>query len=121
MMVGIQGSGKSFLSETEFEPHGYVVVSNDRNGGSRDKTLRSLDNALSEGKSVVIDNTHGEKETRKKYLDVVKKHKGVSCRCFVMKTTPQHARHNNLFRELTGQSHARIKEPLFNAYKYDVI
>ncbi len=75
-----------------------------------------MDTALSERKSVVIDNTHGEKETRRKFLDVAGRHK-VPCRCFVMQTTPQQARHNNIFRELTTTGHARIKEMLFHTFK----
>ena len=34
-----------------------------------------------------------------------------------MQTTPQQARHNNIFRELTSSGHTRIKEMLFNAFK----
>ena len=115
-MVGIQGSGKSYFSEKNLESAGYVVASNDRTGG-RDKTLKVLDQALRNGDSVVVDNTHAEVDARKKFLDVAKKHSRVTCRCFVMNTTPQQARHNNLFRELTGANHVKIKEPLFHAFK----
>ena len=68
---------------------------------------------------MVVDNTHADKATRKKYLDVVSKcGKGVvPTRCFVMTTTPQQARHNNIFRELIGIDHVKIKEALFNSYK----
>ena len=74
LMVGIQGSGKSFVSVSKFSPLGYTVASNDKTGG-REKTLKAVDAALSAGKSVVVDNTHGEKDTRKKFLDVAAKHK----------------------------------------------
>ena len=70
--------------------------------------------------SVVVDNTHVDVEARKKFVDVAKSFPCVkSIRCFVMSATPEHARHNNLFRELTGSAgqHAKIKEPLFHAYK----
>ncbi len=39
MMVGVQGSGKSFIAERRLQPEGYVVVSNDRSGG-RDKSIK---------------------------------------------------------------------------------
>ncbi len=42
LMVGIQGSGKSFFASKHLEPEGYVVLSNDATGG-REKTLRLLD------------------------------------------------------------------------------
>ncbi|TRY61561.1 hypothetical protein TCAL_05698, partial [Tigriopus californicus] len=115
LLVGVQGSGKSFLAETIYEPAGYVVASNDRSGG-RDKTLKILAQALDAGQSVVVDNTHGERDTRQKFVEVAQK-RGVPVRCFLMKASAQQARHNNLFRELIGSDHAMIKEPLFHAFK----
>eukprot|EP00095_Tigriopus_kingsejongensis_P001907 maker-scaffold726_size105808-snap-gene-0.22 protein:Tk01907 transcript:maker-scaffold726_size105808-snap-gene-0.22-mRNA-1 annotation:"bifunctional polynucleotide phosphatase kinase" len=115
LLVGVQGSGKSFLAETIYEPDGYIVASNDRSGG-RDRTLKAVDAALTSGQSVVVDNTHAERETRAKFVDVAKKH-GVPVRCFVMKSSFQQSRHNNLFRELIGSDHVKIKEPLLHAFK----
>ena len=34
-----------------------------------------------------------------------------------MTTSHDHARHNNIFREMTDTSHTRIKEMLFNQYR----
>ncbi len=39
LMVGIQGSGKSFIAEHYLKRANYEVVSNDKSGG-RDKVLR---------------------------------------------------------------------------------
>jgi hypothetical protein len=39
LMVGIQGSGKSFIAERYLKRANYEVVSNDKSGG-RDKVLR---------------------------------------------------------------------------------
>ncbi|CAB4055320.1 PNKP [Lepeophtheirus salmonis] len=89
MMVGMQGSGKSFFARK---------------------------NALSSGKSVIVDNTHPEAATRAKYLNIIAKYDDVRARCFVMNTNPSHARHNNLFRELIGEEHAKVNEILFNQY-----
>ncbi len=41
LLVGVQGSGKSYVAENHFESAGYVVASNDR-AGSRDKAIRVL-------------------------------------------------------------------------------
>jgi len=114
LMVGIQGSGKSVLAAS-LEKEGVVVASNDRTGG-KEKTIRLADQGLMSGKSVVVDNTHVDKEARKPFIDLAKKHK-VPVRCFLMTTTHDHARHNNIFRELTDPTHAKIKEPLFNQYR----
>ena len=50
LLVGIQGSGKSHFAEKHFESVGYVVASNDRCGGSRDKAVRVMQAALREGR-----------------------------------------------------------------------
>jgi len=114
MMVGIQGSGKSVVAAL-LERKGYVVASTDRTG-SRDKTVRVAEQGLKSGHSVVVDNTHVDREARKPFLDLAQRC-NVPVRCFLMATSHDHARHNNLYRELTDPSHARIKEPLFNQYR----
>jgi len=114
LLVGIQGSGKSVLAGM-LEAQGVVVASNDRTGG-RDKTVRVAEAALAAGRSVVVDNTHVDREARRPFVELARR-RGVPARCLVMATSHDHARHNNLYRELTDRSHARIKEPLFNQYR----
>jgi len=114
LLVGIQGSGKSQVAYN-LEQEGVVVASNDRTGG-KEKTLRVAEKALAEGKSVVVDNTHVDRDARKQYIALGVKF-GVLVRGLVMNTTHDHARHNSLYRELTDPSHARIKTPLFNQYR----
>ncbi len=89
----------------------------------------------------MVDNTHVDVEARKKFVDAAKAFPCLKAvRCFLMNSTHEQARqgndlqiriniylhvssllsrHNNLFRELTGSAgqHAKIKEPLFHAYK----
>lgn len=114
LLVGIQGSGKSKVAR-DMEEKGVVVASNDRTGG-KEKTLRLVEQSLSQKKSVVVDNTHVDREARKPYIALGLKY-GVVVRGLMMMTTHDHARHNNLFRELTDPDHTRIKEPLFNQYR----
>ena len=114
LMVGIQGSGKSFVSR-KMEKLGTVVASNDIHGG-KEKTLRLVETYLSRGRSVVVDNTHVDREARKPFVDLGKKF-GVNIRAFVMGTTFEHARHNNIFREITDSQHARIKDMIFHQYR----
>ena len=97
------------------EKEGVVVASNDISGG-RERTLRVVETALINGQSVVVDNTHVDKQSRRSYIDLGLKY-DVKVRALVMTTTHDHARHNNLFREIIDSSHARIKEPLFNQYR----
>ena len=97
------------------EKEGVVVASNDISGG-KEKTLRVVETSLINGKSVVVDNTHVDKQSRKSYIALGLKY-DVKVRALVMTTSHDHARHNNLFREITDSSHARIKEMLFNQYR----
>ncbi len=119
LMVGVQGSGKSHFAETHLGKAGYSVISNDKTGG-RDKSLSTMKKALTIGKSVVVDNTHVNPEARQKFIEMAGRF-AVSCRAFVMNTTPGQARHNLVFRELTDKEHSHIGEPLirqyFNKYK----
>jgi len=114
LLVGIQGSGKSHIARS-MEEDEVVVASNDRTG-SKDKTLKVAEKALSEGRNVVVDNTHVDQEARKPFIALGRKY-GVHTRCFVMTTSHDHARHNNLYREIIDTTHTRIKEPLFNQYR----
>lgn len=83
------------------------------------KCVASCLKALSEGKSVVIDNTNPDAASRQRYVYLVfvftlntsnyifhildlrfiecaKKH-GCSCRCFKMEVSFEHAKHNNRY------------------------
>jgi len=97
------------------EEQGVVVASNDLSGG-KEKTLRIVETALMRGQSVVVDNTHVDKLSRKNYIELGIKY-DAKVRAFLMQTTHEHSRHNNLFREITDSSHTRIREPLFNQYR----
>ena len=119
MMVGIQGSGKSTVARewlSKAEPR-YVLLSNDALGG-RDKTLSALRTNLKEGNSCVIDNTHVDVEARKKFLEIANTFT-VPVRAFVMTTSFEHAKHNNIYREIidTSKEHAKIGEPIMHMFK----
>ena len=116
LMVGVQGSGKSYFAEKHLRKQaGYVVISNDKTGG-REKSLKLMKKALSDGKSVVIDNTHVNPEARQKFVDLATGKFAVPCRCFVMATSPAQARHNIVFREIVDTEHDHIGEAIINGY-----
>jgi bifunctional polynucleotide phosphatase/kinase len=93
VLVGSPGSGKSFFALTYLVPEGYHHVNRDMLG-SWQKCMSVLESALAVGKSVVIDNTNPDKESRQRFINAACKHR-VKCRCFVLKTSMQHAKHNN--------------------------
>lgn len=115
VLVGSPGSGKSFFASTYLAPEGYHHVNRDVLG-SWQKCVSVLESALAAGKSVVVDNTNPDKESRQRFINAARKH-GVKCRCFVLKTSMQHAKHNNKFREYTDDNHEPISDMVINMYK----
>lgn len=118
IFVGYPASGKSTFFKTHFEPRGYVHISRDKLG-SWQKCVAKCTEFLKAGKSVVIDNTNPDQESRKRYTEVAKKF-DIPVRCFQFMTSLEHAKHNNRFRELTSkgkQNFVRINDMVFNTYK----
>lgn len=115
VLVGYPGSGKTFFASTYLVPEGYHHINRDTLG-SWQKCISTLEAALTAGKSVVIDNTSPDRLSRQRYISAAHKH-GVSCRCFILKTSMGHAKHNNKFREYTDDSHEPISDMVINMYK----
>lgn len=80
LMFGFPGSGKSTYAKLISKKKKYVYTSQDQD---KTRILRIVNDALDDGKNIVIDNTHVTKMQRKKYIDIAKKHK-VPVRIFVM-------------------------------------
>uniref|UniRef100_A0AAQ6AKV2 PNK FHA domain-containing protein n=1 Tax=Amphiprion ocellaris TaxID=80972 RepID=A0AAQ6AKV2_AMPOC len=78
--VGFPASGKSTFFHTHIVPQGYVYINRDTLG-SWQNCVSACQRALKEGRSVAIDNTNPDQESRKRYVDVAKA-AGVTCRCF---------------------------------------
>lgn len=114
-MVGCPGSGKSHFANNHLKLKKYNVINRDKLG-SWQKCVSAMEKSLSAKECVVIDNTNPDKESRKRYIDAAKKFKCI-IRCFVMNTSVKHAKHNNLFRELTDSNHTVINEMVFNSFK----
>ncbi|KAK3610289.1 hypothetical protein CHS0354_029752 [Potamilus streckersoni] len=115
VLVGCPASGKSFFAKTHLVPKGYVHVSRDTLG-SWQKCVKLCMEALQAGKSVVVDNTNPDPESRGRYIECAKKAK-VQCRCFVSTVSHMQSRHNERFREIVDKSHQPINEMIMNSYK----
>uniref|UniRef100_A0A8C5G2E8 PNK FHA domain-containing protein n=1 Tax=Gouania willdenowi TaxID=441366 RepID=A0A8C5G2E8_GOUWI len=115
--VGFPASGKSTFFHDHVIPKGYVYVNRD-SLGSWQKCVAACERALKEGRSVAVDNTNPDKESRKRYVDVAKA-AAVSCRCFHFTATLEQAKHNNRFREMTpsDSKHAKVNDMVFHSYK----
>ncbi|KAM6987628.1 bifunctional polynucleotide phosphatase/kinase [Tautogolabrus adspersus] len=115
--VGFPASGKSTFFHTHIIPKGYVYVNRDTLG-SWQNCVSACERALKEGRSVTVDNTNADPESRKRYLDVAKA-AGIPCRCFQFSASLEQAKHNNRFREMTPSDikHAKVSDMVFHSYK----
>lgn len=115
--VGFPASGKSTFFHTHVIPKGYVYVNRDTLG-SWQKCVSACERALKEGRSVAVDNTNPDLESRKRYVDVAKA-AGVSCRCFQFSASLEQAKHNNRFREMapSDSKHAKVNDMVFHSYR----
>ncbi|XP_061774917.1 bifunctional polynucleotide phosphatase/kinase isoform X2 [Nerophis ophidion] len=115
--VGFPASGKSTFFHAHIIPKGYVYVNRDTLG-SWQSCVAACERALKEGRSVAVDNTNPDTESRKRYLDVAKA-AGVTCRCFLFSATIEQAKHNNRFREMTpsDSKHMKVNDMIFQSYK----
>ncbi|XP_027900878.1 bifunctional polynucleotide phosphatase/kinase isoform X1 [Xiphophorus couchianus] len=119
--VGYPAAGKSSFFHTHIVPKGYVYVNRDTLG-SWQNCVSACERALKEGRSVAVDNTNPDRESRKRYLDVAKA-AGVSCRCFFFTATLEQAKHNNRFREMapSNSKHAKVNDMVFHSYKKNFV
>lgn len=117
VMVGYPASGKTTFVKEHLLPHGYLHINRD-NLGSWQKCVAACKDALSRGKSVVIDNTSPTMEVRKRYVDCAKQAK-IPARCFVVDVPYEHALHNNKIREMTNKdnSYKHVGHLAFVKYK----
>ncbi|XP_066143065.1 uncharacterized protein F21D5.5 [Euwallacea fornicatus] len=115
LMVGGQGSGKTFFVKEMLVPKGYIHVSRDLLGSWK-KCIQVMEENLKRRKNVVIDNTNGDKESRQRYIQAAKKF-NADVRCFIMNTSLAHMRHNNKFRELTDNTHTIVSDIIIFSYR----
>ncbi|XP_059622603.1 uncharacterized protein F21D5.5 [Phlebotomus argentipes] len=115
VMCGSPGSGKSSFVKSNFKGTKYEIVSRDKLG-TWQKCVSAAQGVLQRGKSVVVDNTNPDIESRKRYSELAKQCK-CRCRCFLMNTSAAQARHNIVFRELTDPAHVKVNDMVLNSYK----
>ncbi|XP_054469171.1 bifunctional polynucleotide phosphatase/kinase [Anoplopoma fimbria] len=115
--VGFPGSGKSTFFHAHVIPKGYVYVNRDTLG-SWQSCVSACERALKEGRSVAVDNTNPDLDSRKRYVDVAKA-AGVQCRCFHFSASLDQAKHNNRFREMapSNSKHLKVNDMIYHSYK----
>lgn len=119
VVVGRPASGKSTLRERFFAPKGYVAVNRDTLG-TQSKCLKVTEDALAEGKSVIVDNTNPSKAVRKPYIDLAKKF-GVPARCIYLCAPPELCDHLNYYRQIqTKGVRRRVPDVGVRVYQKDL-
>jgi len=83
---------------------------------TRKKCITQCRQAISEKKSVVIDNTNRDAKTRKMYIELAKQH-GLPCNCIWIHTHKNEVFHLNAFRNITQQRHIP-KVVIHSYFKY---
>ncbi|XP_075047325.1 bifunctional polynucleotide phosphatase/kinase [Mixophyes fleayi] len=113
--VGFPGAGKSSFVKEHLVPKGYAFANRDTLG-TWQKCVAACEEALQNGKSIFIDNTNPDLESRGRYISCAKK-AGVPARCFHFTATIEVAKHNNRFREMTSKGHISVNDMVINSYK----
>lgn len=98
IMVGFQGSGKSFASNFIKEKYGYEIVSADIEKTTQ-KCVKLTNNHMKNNRNIVIDNTSPGKSHRKLWIDIAKNF-NYNVTVINMNTSREHSEHNNLYRSI---------------------
>ncbi|VDL61949.1 unnamed protein product [Hymenolepis diminuta] len=115
IMVGFPASGKSTFCNNYLQNIGFQIVSRDTIKDMK-KCISTCQNLLKSGSSVVIDNTNVDASSRSSFLNVAK-NLGIPAYACVLKTSLDHARHNEVFRQITCKDHSKISSMVFNMMK----
>ena len=103
LMCGYPGSGKSTFAKTHLFNHIYVNKDN-----LKGKSLSPIiKRALSEGQSVVVDNTNLDPETRAFYINIAKDH-NVPCRCYFLNRPLELCKHLNYVRNVQSNNDIKV-------------
>lgn len=103
MVLGAPASGKSTLTK-DYISQGYHNLNRDTEGGSIKDLLPKMEILLKENKKVVLDNLFAKVETRKPFIDLVKKY-NKSINCIIMGTSIEDSQFNAVQRmiDITGK------------------
>ncbi|MFH4974066.1 hypothetical protein AB6A40_000775 [Gnathostoma spinigerum] len=117
VLVGFPGCGKSTLAATLKEKYAYNIVNRD----SLKTWKKCVDNAkiyLQRGENVIVDNTNGDVESRKRYCELAQK-MNVDCRCFVFSCDINQAHHNIRYRTIaaTDPNHEEVGLMVLRMFK----
>ncbi|KAM7196907.1 Polynucleotide kinase 3 phosphatase domain containing protein [Naviculisporaceae sp. PSN 640] len=118
LFVGSPGAGKSTFYQRYLKPLGYERVNQDTLG-TREKCFKAAGDFLSEGDSIVIDNTNPDPNTRGQWVSLARKF-NVPIRCVWFKTPVRICEHNDMVRamndRLNPESRKSLPKLAFNTF-----
>ncbi|XP_064557367.1 bifunctional polynucleotide phosphatase/kinase [Zonotrichia leucophrys gambelii] len=115
LTVGFPGAGKSTFVKRYLVPAGYEYVNRDTLG-SWQRCVSACSAALARGRSVVVDNTNPDPESRQRFVACARA-AAVRCRCLLFTAPLEQARHNCRFRDLTQSGHAPVTDAVLFGYR----
>ncbi|XP_044137547.1 bifunctional polynucleotide phosphatase/kinase [Bufo gargarizans] len=113
--VGFPAAGKSTFVKEHLVSKGYASANRDTLG-TWQKCVSACEEAVKNGKSIVVDNTNPDVESRSRYISCAQK-AGIPVRCFFFTAPLETAKHNNRFREMTCKGHVSVNDMVLNSYK----
>lgn len=114
--VGLPASGKSTFTYKYILPNDYVYINQDTYGNSN-KCLLHFTEAIKNGKSIIVDNTNLTKESRGKFINIIKRY-NFKYRCLIFETPFEVCKHNSYYRNyITNGKIGVIPQLVYNKMK----
>lgn len=121
IMIGIPGSGKTEFVKKYIVPHGYVHVNQDE-CKTKVKCIALVKKALEKNKSVVIDNTNPNIETRNTYTSLAVDYGYKHIRAIIMNTDDAIAKHLNNVRHIYSNGKIpKVNDIVYSIFKKSYI
>ncbi|VDK17425.1 unnamed protein product [Anisakis simplex] len=117
VLVGYPGCGKSKFAKKLQQEYDYGIVNRDTMK-TWQKCVQNAKIYVQKGKSVVVDNTNGDIESRKRYINLAKS-QNVDCRCFVFTCGLEQASHHCKYRIIIGTDalHEEVSTMVLRMFK----
>lgn len=117
IMVGMPGSGKSYLSKLiSLEDNRYKIINRDTLKTMK-KCLDKAEFEFKNGNCVIVDNTSPTPQDREKFIKIAKKY-NYFVKCVNVNTSEQLSKHNNYYRNyITNGSSQIVPDIAYRIYK----
>lgn len=121
IMIGLQGSGKSYFVKKCILPHGYVYINHDTCNNKK-KCMAMAKDAVEKKKSLVIDNTNPDITSRYPYISLARDHNYTHIRAITMNTDDIVSSHLNNVRHIySGGTVPKINKIAYNIFRKNYV